>query len=368
MTNETESGVGQGEPDDAMDEKEFLARIINPHVNRYTVESIPENELRADVPAEVVPDRPMPAEFAAACALRSRGMTLAGELFEEKRDPFPRDELAEWAEGVTASLLRNRAALLSLCKLRSDDEYLLSHSVNAAVMGAAFALHLGVKREFLPEFVVAGFLHDVGKLFVPAHTLRYPGGLSPLQMEEMQGHVIKGQEFLRLWDDLSPIVLDGELDHHECYDGSGYPYGKSGEEISFAGRLLAVVDMYDAMSSRRGYRQPVTPFRALGFMYQERDNRFAPGYPQTFIRLMGVYPPGSFVRLSDKSLALVLEADVHAGLRPVVMRIMDGAGRRCAPEVTALGEHEELNVRGTLGKLPPRLRQDAEELISRIRQ
>lgn len=202
--------------------------------------------------------------------------------------------------------MRNKAALLSLCKLRCGGDYLCSHSVNAAVLGAAFAMHLGVNRVFLPDFAAAGFLHDVGKLFVPEHILRYPGGLSPSQMEEMQAHVLKGQEFLRFWDDVSPIVLDGELDHHECHDGTGYPYGKSEGEISFTGRLLAVVDMYDAMSSTRGYRRQVTPFRALGFMYNERDSHFAPGYPQAFIRLMGVYPPGSFVRLSDGSLALCL--------------------------------------------------------------
>jgi len=227
-------------------------------------------------------------------------------------------------------------------------------------------MHLGVNRVFLPDFAAAGFLHDVGKLFVPEHILRYPGGLSPSQMEEMQAHVLKGQEFLRFWDDVSPIVLDGELDHHECHDGTGYPYGKSEGEISFTGRLLAVVDMYDAMSSTRGYRRQVTPFRALGFMYNERDSHFAPGYPQAFIRLMGVYPPGSFVRLSDGSLALVLEADAHAGLRPLVMRVLDREGRSCASDVIALGEREDLSVSGTLWKLPARLRRDAEERIGRI--
>ncbi len=357
---------GPEEQDGNAGDKEIIARIVNPQINRYLVESIPESELRQSAPDQPAPRLPMQVEFAAACVLRAQGMALARKLFEEKRELFPRAELAAWATDMTVSLTRNKAALLSLCKLRCDDEYLLSHSVNAAVLSAAFAMHLGVKREYLPDFVSAGFLHDVGKRFVPVQILHYPGKLSPLQMEEMQAHVLKGQDYLRGWHNVSPIVLDGELDHHECYDGSGYPYGKSEEEISFTGRVLAVVDMYDAMSSKRGYRQPVTPFRALGFMYQERDNRFAPGYPQEFIRLMGVYPPGSFVRLSDGSLALVLEADIQEGLRPQVMRILDESGRYCVPAVLVLGEHEELRVSGTLWKLPALLRQDAEERICRI--
>ena len=364
MTRGPGGGDGRTERGGCADDRDIIARII--HADRYVVESIPECSLLSAPPAREKPLLTMREEFAAACVLYSRGMELAHGLFEEKRDLFPRDELAAWAVDTTESLMRNKAALLSLCKLRCGGDYLCSHSVNAAVLGAAFAMHLGVNRVFLPDFAAAGFLHDVGKLFVPEHILRYPGGLSPSQMEEMQAHVLKGQEFLRFWDDVSPIVLDGELDHHECHDGTGYPYGKSEGEISFTGRLLAVVDMYDAMSSTRGYRRQVTPFRALGFMYNERDRHFAPGYPQAFIRLMGVYPPGSFVRLSDGSLALVLEADAHAGLRPLVMRVLDREGRSCASDVIALGEREDLSVSGTLWKLPARLRRDAEERIGRI--
>lgn len=368
MTHGLKDGDGRMAREGGTDDRDILARIINPHTDRYEVESIPESSLLSAPAAHDMPRLSMREEFAAACGLYSRGMELAHKLFEEKLELFPRAELAAWAVDTMESLARSKSALLSLCKLRYGGDYLCSHSVNAAVLGAAFAMHLGVNRVFLPDVVTAGFLHDVGKRFVPEQVLLYPGRLSPSQMEEMRAHVLKGQEFLRLWDDLSPIVLDGELDHHECYDGSGYPYGKSGKEISFTGRLLAVVDMYDAMSSRRGYRQPVTPFRALGFMYTERDSRFAPGYPQTFIRLMGVYPPGSFVRLSDGSLALVLEADAHAGLRPLVMRILDRNGRACASDVIALGEREDLSVSGTLWKLPARLRRDAEERICRTRQ
>lgn len=349
-----------------MEDREIIARIINPYADRYVVDSIPERTLRSRNRIPAPARLSMRAEFAAACALRDRGMELARNIFEEKRDLFPRTELTAWAGEVTASLLRNRAALLSLCKLRCDDVYLLSHSVNTAVLSAAFAMHLGVREEFLPDFVAAGFLHDVGKLFVPEHILLYPGGLSPIQMEEMQAHVLKGQEFLRFWDNVSPIVLDGELDHHECHDGSGYPYGKSGKEISFTGRVLAVVDMYDAMSSPRGYRKQVTPYRALGCMYHEKDSHFAPGYPQAFIRLMGVYPPGSFVHLSDGSLAVVLEADSRAGLRPLVLRVLDSRGQSCAPKPLALGNMENLEICGTLWKLPSRLRSDAEKLIAGI--
>ena len=151
-----------------MEDREIIARIINPYADRYVVDSIPERTLRSRNRIPAPARLSMRAEFAAACALRDRGMELARNIFEEKRDLFPRTELTAWAGEVTASLLRNRAALLSLCKLRCDDVYLLSHSVNTAVLSAAFAMHLGVREEFLPDFVAAGFLHDVGKLLFPS--------------------------------------------------------------------------------------------------------------------------------------------------------------------------------------------------------
>lgn len=262
---------------------------------------------------------------------------------------------------VVASVMRNRNVLLSLGRLKTQDSYTFTHCVNVAVLAVTLGKQLRVPEDVLPELGMAGFFHDIGKLFVLPHVLHFPGKLTPEQFREVQRHVERGQEYLRGHFELSQMVLDGELDHQERYMGGGYPNGKRGAEISFAGRVLAVADVYDALTSRRCYKPPMAPSKALALMYRNKSRDFAPGLLETFISAVGVYPPGALVLLSNQNTGVVIEPNDGLPLRPKVVLLADSRGGRLRPAVFDLSVMRNVSIVGVVRRLPLEL--NVEEAI-----
>lgn len=245
---------------------------------------------------------------------------------------------------MLGSVGRNRNALICLSKMKSREEYLFSHSLNVAIIAVALGRRMKIKERYLPELALAGFLHDVGKLFVNKQVLNHPGKLTREQMQEVQQHVLKGHEYLVSCGNLPQMVLDGELDHQERFSGTGYPGSKKGMDISFTGRLLAVADVYDALSSRRCYKPPLSPAQALSVMYGERAQHFSPGFVEFLISVVGVYPPGSLVKLSNGQTGVVIESTKGAPLQPRIVLLADARGARIRPKILDLVTASGLSV------------------------
>ncbi len=299
------------------------------------------------------PSIPFHEELSQALNIRETGMTLAQKIFQNRPAvELPFGDIERFVSDMETSLSRNSNAMLCLSKLRKEDDYTFSHSLNVALFAILLGEQLGLERKLLQDLACAGFLHDIGKMFVARQALNFPGKLSPSQMKEVRSHVLRGYDYLRRQPGISDVVLNGELDHQERYDGSGYPHAKTGEEISLAGRILAVVDAYDALSSARCYKPAMLPSKALSLLYQERERSFTPGYVETFIQSVGVYPPGSWVRLSDHRLALVMEVNMQDRLRPGVTAVTDNTGTPCPPHIIDLEKHEELSILGTVQRVP----------------
>lgn len=263
---------------------------------------------------------------------------------------------------LVESLNSNQSALLSICKLRTRDAYTYSHCVNVALYATLLGRKLYVRLRDLGELAMAAFFHDIGKLFMPLELLNYPGKLSSEQFSIMRKHSTLGLAYMEEQLHLPHSASLAALDHHERPDGSGYPHGKKLATISFVGQVVAVADVYDALSSRRPYKSPMHPAEALSVMYKIRESNFAPGLLEAFIEVMGVYPTGCLVQLSNRYAAVVTEQTRGQPARPRVVLLANAYGQPLAnPRLVDLMVHTTLSISRPLLSLPESI--DVEESI-----
>ena len=220
---------------------------------------------------------------------------------------------------LVASVLRNADAFLWVDGLREHDSYSYSHAIGCSALAAAFGRHMGFAEETIISLAAGGLLMDVGKARVPRELLERPGPLSLQETEQVRLHVLEGADILAHSRIVEPDVLDIVRHHHEHYDGSGYPGRLMGSHIPLPGRMLGIVDAYDAMVSVRPYRAAVSRHTALRHIYAERDRLFQAELVEQFQVCMGVYPTGSLVELNTGEIAIVMAQNQARRLRPLVV-------------------------------------------------
>lgn len=229
-------------------------------------------------------------------------------------------------EDIVSSLERNPDALVCLPRFRQRDAYTYSHCVNVSVLLAAFAMRAGKNRPQILTFALAGLFHDLGKALLPVSLLNARRKLSATEQTLVIRHPLLGCELLAELPGVRSEMLMAALEHHERYDGSGYPKGLSGGAISEMGHICAIADAYDAISSRRPYKGALFPHRTLGVMYQMRKKHFHPELMEKFVRLVGIYPVGSVVELKDGYRGVVTASNYNNPMQPVVTLAMDPSG------------------------------------------
>lgn len=207
---------------------------------------------------------------------------------------------------ISSSVARNPYALIGIARLKTKDEYTYLHSVAVCALMLNLARHLGLDEALARDIGMAGLLHDVGKMTVPAALLHKPGALTPAEYALVKHHAIRGYEMLRDSGKVPAIALDVCLHHHERVDGTGYPHALAGDAISLYARMGAVCDVYDAVTSARAYKQPWHPAEALTRM-AEWTGHFDPRILAAFERSLGIYSVGTLVRLRSNRLAVVIE-------------------------------------------------------------
>ncbi|AYA66364.1 HD-GYP domain-containing protein [Alteromonas sp. RKMC-009] len=270
------------------------------------------------VPAKKKPRVSMTSELVRAENLYKQGKEIQKTLLKAVQQGLPFDDRipSEFSQNLVASVERNPDALLCLTRIREKDDYLLEHSLNVAIILANFARHMGMSDDEVQELAFAGFLHDMGKIRVPDEILHKPGRLTDEEMDVMKKHVEYGVDALHEVN-LNPDLIRTVSEHHERLDGFGYPAGTKGDNISTAGRMLAVADMYDALTADRCYKAGMPSQRAFQILIGECPHKLDQALVQQFIKCMGVYPVGSLVLLSNDKLAMVLSQN-DSPLTPVV--------------------------------------------------
>jgi HD-GYP domain-containing protein (c-di-GMP phosphodiesterase class II) len=222
------------------------------------------------------------------------------------------------ADKMIDSVMDDADAMKCLSALRTKDAYLLEHSVNVAFLLVTFGRHLGLDKAMLKQLAVGGILHDIGKIKVNDEVLHKPGKLTPEEFEHMKLHQVYALEIMNETKGLSQVSKDVCLMHHEKLDGRGYPRGLKGDEIPRHGRMSCIVDIFDALTANRCYKEAMSPAAAFKILISLTPFHLDQELVYEFIRCVGIYPVGSVVQLSDERIGIVWESKGRDALHPVV--------------------------------------------------
>lgn len=259
----------------------------------------------------------------------SKCVHILRDVFERIRytGDVPLGRFIRLAEDELPLLINTAGVVDYLNLIQEVDDYTFLHSVNVGVISGLLAKWLGLDKEETKQATLAGLLHDIGKTRVPLDVLNKPAALSLEETLLLRKHPELGFELLASASAggmLPAAVISGVRQHHERLDGSGYPQGIAGEELNFCARIIAVADIYDAMTSNRVYRHAVTPFTVTGELFTEMFGKLDPNICTVFLTKLRENLVGNFVRLSDGCEARIIYVDKERPSKPVV-QVDDGS-------------------------------------------
>ncbi len=233
------------------------------------------------------------------------------------------NEITDLSGNVIDSVSRNKDAMLSLMAIRRMDEYTFTHSVNVMIMMIAMGKQLELDEKQLMNMATGALLHDIGKLRLPQELINKKGTLTAEEMEQVRRHVEYGQEMIQSMANISIETTQVVTEHHERFDGSGYPKGLQGDEISMGGQMSSIIDVYDAITTERIYADGLDMVTGLRKIYEWSHFLFKDDLVESFIKTMGIYPVGTLVQLNNGLIGVVIESGRQNALRPTVRIIYD---------------------------------------------
>lgn len=313
----------------------------------------------------VLPEAEAPSGYQSPEVDRDQPVTLRGEMAQAQKiclaakgpvmDMFSDARMGKTIDAnstlplvndIAGSLSRHPAALLSVVRLKSHDDYTYLHSVAVCALMLSLAAQLKLDQHQTKRAGMAGLLHDVGKAAVPLTILNKPARLTEEEFEEMKIHPVAGAEILRI-SGADADLQDVALHHHEKINGTGYPHGLRGNAISLLARMASICDVYDAVTSDRPYKAGWNPASAMHQMANWHGH-FDRKLLHSFVKAVGIYPVGSLVRLSNGLLGVVTEPGEHSLLQPKVCIFWSlNSGKRLTPyEVDLASQHASESIVG----------------------
>jgi len=293
---------------------------------------------------------PLQEEFSRAQQLHKQALSLVGQAmaYAKTGKPVEVEPFQDMASSFIGSIFRNQDALACLCRIRDKDSYLMEHSVNVSVLMGILGKHLELEADYLNHCVTGALLHDIGKILIPDRVLHKPGKLSDEEFSTMKQHATFSQQILQQNEHFPQPCINIAGQHHERLDGKGYPLGLQGEEISQEGRMVAVVDVYDAITANRVYHKGMTPNSGFKRLLEWSGPHLDTQYVHAFIKAMGIYPIGSVVELSNRKLAIVQEETIDT-MRPAVRIFYDlNINSHCPQAKIDLTKNTDLSIIGSV--------------------
>ncbi|MGI6669662.1 MAG: HD-GYP domain-containing protein [Acetivibrionales bacterium] len=224
---------------------------------------------------------------------------------------------------ILDELLENEDILYSLSEIKHVDDYTFEHSVNVCILSLITGIGLGFDINNLRDLGTGAILHDIGKLCIPREILKKPSQLTVEEFEEIKKHTYLGYEILKKSGNISLAASYIAFGHHERYDGSGYPLQLKKENIQLYSRIVAIADVYDALTSDRVYRKRLKPHEVYDYITSLGVHHFDPRVVESFVRYVTVYPAGTGVLLNTRERAVVVRNNRNFPTRPVVRIIYD---------------------------------------------
>ncbi len=222
------------------------------------------------------------------------------------------------SETMVGSMNEGSHIIKCLTKIKTADEYTYSHCANVAIYAMLIAKWLDLPREIIQEVIQAALLHDIGKVKIPTDILNKKGKLSPDEFEVMKKHSMYGYELIKDIDSISQNIKEAVLLHHERIDGSGYPYGLTGDSIDLLAKIISVADVFDAMTQNRVYKNKVSPFDAFEMFLTIGKTIFDSDIVDIFLKNMAAFYIGANVVLSNGETGQIVYIPPENILEPII--------------------------------------------------
>ena len=274
-------------------------------------------------------------EVPRARAAVAQASDLLDKLVEDIRlgRPFEVERVDEIVVDMVESIVRNPDALMWVARLREQDASTYGHGLQVSVYLTSFGRHLGFPKEQLAMLAQIGLLLDIGKIRLPKELLEKQGKLSEDEFAIAKKHVDHSLDILAMTPNFDEQVLEAIGQHHERLNGSGYPKGIQGDEISIYGRMAGITDCFAALIKRRPYADAVSSYEALRSLTSWGGELFQEALVQQFVSSVGVFPVGSLIELSTGEVAVVVAHNKVRRLKPRVL-IVTGPDKTPAPHPT----------------------------------
>lgn len=312
-----------------------LNQLINANISAVIVDPVKQKHVdnidRVFPDIEVTPPPTKPKlvseksvtlddEINKANTLYQDAKALQGKILEKIKlgQEINMARIQRTTDNLVDSIFRNQDALSCLSRLQTKGSYLLEHSLNTAILMSIFAKQQGFDKRVIQEVTLGAFLHDIGKVLLPSEILTQPRALNTKEYKIWQSHVALGIKVLEDSPSISHIAARMIKEHHERLDGSGFPAGIAEHEISIFGRMMAIVDTYDSMTSERPNKQALYPISAFKSIVENSPALYDEELVEKFIQCVGVYPVGTLVKLNSGKLGLISKLNPNHPLRPCV--------------------------------------------------
>jgi putative nucleotidyltransferase with HDIG domain len=272
------------------------------------------------------------ADVATIRRLYSDAVSIASSLWDmaQTEGKPDSDHARQLIDDLAQAVAQNRTALIALTALKDYDNHTFTHMVNVSILTMAQARALSLEGTQLRELGLAALMHDIGKVRTPIEILQKADKLTDEEFAIMRLHVVDGAEILRRTPDMPALAPVVAFEHHLRLDGAGYPFGVTRSTLNLATMLCSIADVYDAMRSKRTYQESFPTDRILEVLKRNDGLQFDQHLVRRFSQLMGIYPPGTLVRLTSGELAVVLRIYAPDPYCPKVRIILGAGGEKLA--------------------------------------
>ncbi|HUH65559.1 MAG TPA: HD domain-containing phosphohydrolase [Syntrophales bacterium] len=224
-------------------------------------------------------------------------------------------------------------------------DYYITHPVNTMIYSLKMGLGMGYSREKLTELALTALLHDVGMFMIPENVIIKEGALTESELALIKRHPELGKNLLFKFKDQFPWLVRAVHEHQERENGQGYPRGIKGDSISEYAKIVGICDMYEAMTHNRPHKRSIMQFASVRELIETKNLWFPTKILRTFLEVLSLYPIGSYVKLNNSAIGLVIATNKDQPLKPIIKLLFDGNGEKVTEErIIDLKQNTVLNI------------------------
>jgi len=245
---------------------------------------------------------------------------------------------------ILRDLVEEKDMCARLAAIKSFDDYTFNHSVNVSLISMLIGAQLGLASADLETLGTAAMLHDIGKITIRPETLNKQDALTEEEWAEIRAHPVRGAQMIIEQGEADDIAVTAAFEHHARYDGQGYPQLMPGKRQHPFSRIIAIADVYDALSSPRTYRRQLSPDKAVRYVLEGQNTHFDPLLVKVFFAVTGFYPVGTTVQLNTGEIGIVHGTNDGHPLRPLVRLLRDAGGEPTPPQLVNLAQVDQTEL------------------------